>query len=284
VIDALSPELARAVGSPAVDVACIGGGAAGRVDRLRLADGRTIIVKHAVGLQIEARSLSLLATQSEVPVPRVLHASDTELAMSDLGDAGRIDPSAERHAAELLSGLHTVASPDGRFGLGFDNFIGPLPQPNAWSDSWVEFFHQRRLRVMADHAARDGFLPTRARQRLSALQSRLGELIPDRPAPSLIHGDIWAGNVIARAGRIVGFIDPSPHYAHAEVELAFITMFHTFGAAFFERYHELRPIDPEFRKVRCDVYLLYPLLTHVRIYGGGGYVAQLEATLARLGF
>ncbi len=259
------------------------------VYRVELRDGTTVIAKQGELLTLEARSLETIAAASKLPVARVLHATDRLLVMSDLGESHGLDDAAERHAAELLAELHAATSGDGRFGLGFDNLIGPLEQPNGWAASWVEFYRDCRLSTMADAALREGWLPPALHDRLLSLSRRVGELIPDRPAASLVHGDVWGGNVIAgreggRGGRIVGFIDPAPHYAHAEVELAFITMFNTFGGAFFDRYHELRPIDPDFRRVRRDVYLLYPLLTHVRIYRGGGYAEPLARTLARLGF
>lgn len=66
-----------------------------------------------------------------------------------------------------------------------------------------------------------------------------------------------------------------------EIELAFGTLFGTFGPAFFRRYGELRPLRPGFFEVRRDLYNLYPLLVHVRLFGGG-YVGQVEAILSRL--
>ncbi len=62
---------------------------------------------------------------------------------------------------------------------------------------------------------------------------------PDEPA--LIHGDVWTTNVLAQDDRITGFLDPAIYYADPEIELAFITLFNTFGQPFFQRYHELRP-------------------------------------------
>lgn len=282
--DDLPRQIALLIGRSVRSCRVIGGGAAGTVFRISLDDGSSLIVKQSMGLLREARSLQTLASVSRLPLPRVIHASDDLLIMSDLGGSGRLDAAAERHAAELLADLHGVTSPDGRFGLDFDNLIGPLDQPNGWMTSWLEFYRDRRLFAMADAAVREGVLPRRIHDRIVALARRLADLLPDRPAASLIHGDIWGGNVIARDGRIAGFIDPAPYFAHAEVELAFITMFHTFGSAFFDHYHNLRPIDPEFHRARLNVYLLYPLLTHVRIYRGGGYISQLESTLTRLGF
>lgn len=80
----------------------------------------------------------------------------------------------------------------------------------------------------------------------------------------------------------MAFIDPAIYVAHAEIELAFTTLFSTFGAAFYERYAEHRPIAEGFFEQRRDLYNLYPLLVHVRLFGGS-YVGSVENTLGRFG-
>ena len=40
---------------------------------------------------------------------------------------------------------------------------------------------------------------------------------------------MWSGNVLVKRGQIAGFVDPAIYCAHPEVELAFSTMFNTFG-------------------------------------------------------
>jgi fructosamine-3-kinase len=77
-------------------------------------------------------------------------------------------------------------------------------------------------------------------------------------------------------------LDPSIYYAHPEIELAFITLFGTFGDAFFDRYQQLRPIRPGFFESRRDIYNIYPLLVHARLFGGG-YAQQISAALRGLG-
>jgi len=110
----------------------------------------------------------------------------------------------------------------------------------------------------------------------------LGRGIPEPARPSLIHGDIWAGNVLSVNDHISGFIYPAIYYADPEIGLAFTTLFSTFGDAFFSRYHELRPIRPGFFEERCDIYNLYPLLVHVRLFGGS-YVASVDRMLSKFG-
>ncbi|MFQ5491862.1 MAG: fructosamine kinase family protein, partial [Phycisphaerae bacterium] len=91
------------------------------------------------------------------------------------------------------------------------------------------------------------------------------------------------GNVLALGGRITGFVDPALYYGDPEIELAFATLFGTFGRPFFDRYQEIRPLRPGFFDLRRDILNLYPLLVHVRLFGGG-YVASVERILARLGY
>jgi fructosamine-3-kinase len=106
--------------------------------------------------------------------------------------------------------------------------------------------------------------------------------LDDGSPPSLVHGDMWTGNVLCKGGRIAAFIDPAVYYADAEIELAFSTLFGTFGEAFFDRYREHRPLQPGFFEARRDLYNLYPLLVHVRLFGGS-YVGSVERTLRQFG-
>jgi fructosamine-3-kinase len=126
-----------------------------------------------------------------------------------------------------------------------------------------------------------GRLPGSVFARLETLAGQLERWLTE-PRPALIHGDLWGGNVLAASGRISGFIDPAIYYADAEIELAFSTLFNTFGKAFFSRYNELRPLAPGSVGGRRDLDSLDPLRVHVRLFGGG-YVGSVERTLKRFG-
>lgn len=273
----------------------LSGGCVAEVYRADLADNRPIVVKIGAAdgssrLDREGFMLTYLAQRSALPVPRVLHVDPALLVMEWIEAGAAIDAAAEEHAAHLLAALHDIQPEDGRgrYGLHQDTLIGPLEQLNEWSDSWAAFFRDRRLLAMAAEAHRAGQLPAATMRRIEALAARLTEILREPSAPSLIHGDIWSGNVLCAPGpdggnRIAAFIDPSVYYADAEMELAFITLFSTFGERFFDCYRNLRPLDDEFFHLRRDLYNLYPLLVHTRLFGGG-YASQVDATLRRLGF
>lgn len=273
----------QATGRRPESIAPLSGGCVGEVWRVRMADGETLVAKLGgpdSGLAVEGWMLEYLARVSRLPVPAVVHADDRLLLMSwiDAGDA--ITLPAETHAAELLAALHGIGAP--AYGLERDTVIGGLVQPNAEAEDWIGFFRDQRLLYMAREALDAGMLSGALMTRIEAFAARLERWL-DRPAqPSLIHGDMWGGNVLVKADRIAGFVDPAIYYADAEIELAFSTMFSTFSEPFFARYGEMRPIRPGFWEARRDIYNLYPLLVHVRLFGAG-YVGSVEATVARFG-
>ncbi|HRQ71598.1 MAG TPA: fructosamine kinase family protein [Phycisphaerales bacterium] len=273
-----------ALGVRVRDASRLAGGCVAQAWRLDLEDGRAVVAKTgspADRLDLEAWMLRELAGRSRLPVPGVLHAAPDLLVIEFVEGGDPIDASVERHAADLLADLHAVRGPS--FGMDRDTLIGGLPQPNAPCDSWVAFYAERRLLHMGREALSHGGIDAGLMRRLESLCARLGEIIDEPPHPSLLHGDVWGGNVIARAGRVAAFIDPAIYHGHPEVELAFITLFTTFGRAFFERYAELRQFDEGFWDQRREVYLLYPLLVHARLFGGG-YGAQAASILRGLGF
>jgi fructosamine-3-kinase len=245
---------------------------------IELADGKRVVAKRGRGLMLEGAMLRHLAAHSRLPVPELFHADDSLLVMSWIEGDGGLTAPAQEHAAELIAGLHDVGAE--RYGFAFDTLIGPLHQPNPESSDWIAFFRDHRLM----HMARLALEEKRIDSGLMGSIERLAELLPDligEPAPpSLIHGDLWGGNVLAHRGRIAGFIDPAVYHADPEIELAFSTLFGTFGEPFFRRYAELRPIQPGFFEVRRDIYNLYPLLVHVRLFGGS-YRGQVAGIVGR---
>lgn len=278
--DRLEDRIEAALGRRPNRLRPLAGGCVGDVALADLGDGERVVVKSAADagarLDIEGRMLRYLAERSALPVPVVLHVEPTLLIMDYIEPRAGGEASLDLHAADLLADLHEISSPD--FGLEFDTLIGGLRQPNQPSRSWIDFFRERRLLHMAGEAAGAGRLPEDLHTRIRRLADRLDDLLEAPARPSLIHGDVWAGNVIPGPSGVGAFIDPAIHYADAEIELAFIALFGAFGQRFFDRYRERRGIRDGFFERRLDLLNLYPLLVHVRLFGGG-YVASVERIL-----
>ncbi len=285
----LKTRLHQVLGSRVVEARPLAAGFGLRGLAVTLADGRRLAVKAgatdrggADGLKLEAFMLGELARLSELPVPRVHYAARDLLVMDFIeNDGGGINESVERHAGELIAKLHVT--PREQFGYARDTLIGPLPQPNPEASLWVPFFRDHRLLPMAREAQREVRLPSPLLKRIERLAERIEDYLIEPSFPSLLHGDLWTGNVLVRDGRIAGFVDPAIYCGHPEIELAFTTMFGTFGRAFFAVYESLMPLEPGFHELRAGLYNLYPTLVHVRLFGSG-YLPGIERTLARLGF
>lgn len=261
----------------------LGGGCIGEVYRVELEDGTPLVAKvdreAQAHLEREAYMLRYLRENSGLPVPEVYHGSETLLLMEFIEGSSRFSKGAEHHAAELLAALHDVTAD--AYGHERNTLIGSLDQPNNWNESWVEFFRDHRLLYLADVAHESGRLPLEDRHRIDRLAGKLEGLIGEPEQPSLIHGDVWSANVLAKGDRISAFLDPAIYHADREMELAFISLFNSFGQDFLDRYREIRGIRDSF-ETRRDVYNLYPLLVHVYFFGGG-YLGSVQNTLSRFG-
>lgn len=278
-------QIEDAIDSAVADISTLSGGCVGQLYRVTLATNEFIVAKvddspHPV-LDVEGYMLTYLARNSELPVPDVLFAAPHLLLLSFLPGDSHFGPGAQEHAAELLAALHNISAP--AFGLEKDTLIGGLHQPNPWTNSWLTFFIEQRLLFMARAGVAANRLPNDLLIRLDKFCAQLDKWLLAPKRPSLIHGDVWTTNVLATGDKISGFVDPAIYFAHAEIELAFTTLFGTFGRPFFDRYQELREIPPGFFEERRDIYNLYPLLVHVRLFGGS-YVDSVDQTLRRFGF
>jgi fructosamine-3-kinase len=261
----------------------MGGGCIGEVYKAELSDGSKAVAKvDRAGkshLEREAYMLRYLDEKSDLPVPKVYHSSETLLLMEFVEGSGNLSR-AEEHAAELLAALHGITAK--AYGHERNTLVGSLSQPNPWTESWIEFFRDQRLLYLAGLAHEVGRLPAELRGRVEQFAGRLDELLEEPERPSLIHGDVWGGNVLARGDRIAAFLDPAIYHADPEIELSFISLFNSFGEPFFERYAEIRGIRKGFLEERRDLYNLYPLLVHVYFFGGG-YLDAVRSTLSRFG-
>lgn len=278
-------RIEEALNSHIEDMSPLSGGCIGQVYWVKLDDGRTVVAKYDGSpnsqLALEGYMLRYLRENSALPVPEVLHVEDGLLVMSFLPGNSQFGVGAQAHAAELLVALHGI--PAENYGLERDTLIGGLHQPNPQMASWLDFFREARLLHMARESVRTNRLPQDVFKRLATFAEHVDEWLLEPERPSLIHGDVWTTNVLARGSRITGFVDPAIYYAHPEIELAFTTLFGTFGRPFFDRYQELRPIPPGFFEERRDIYNLYPLLVHVKLFGGS-YVNSVDQTLRQFGY
>lgn len=236
---------------------------------VEVTDRGRAVVKHTTSYdaRLEAEGLEALRVAG-APVPEVWavaadvivleHVSGTP-AWAELGGA--------------LARVHRTT--DDRFGWDRDNVLGPLHQDNTRSSDWPSFFVERRVRPHLHAEA----LPVGVRRRLAdACDGPLPDLLDHDPVPSLIHGDLWHGNVVD--GRWL--IDPAVHHADRELELAFMAQFGGFPDELWHTYLDAWPLAHGWQR-RRPALQLYHLLVHVELFGAS-YVAPVVDRLDRLGW
>ena len=163
-----------------------------------------------------------------------------------------------------LATLHRRGSPT--FGFPVTTYCGPTAQDNRETGSWVEFYAERRIRPLVRQLRDAGGWSSAEVQVFDRLCERLGGLVAPGAPPSLIHGDLWSGNVVAST-RGPALVDPACAFADREMEFGITTLFGGFSARFFAAYEEAWPLPSGWRE-RNPLYQAYHLLNHHLIFGG----------------
>lgn len=152
----------------------------------------------------------------------------------------------------------------GKYGFYCDNYIGRHSQVNTGYESWTGFFRDCRLEPQFRDAAR--YFDKEELKRITRLLDRIDEILVEPEYPSLLHGDLWGGNVIAGNDGAAWLIDPAVYVGHAEADLAMTELFGGFPPVFYDAYKEAAPLQPGYER-RRDVYNLYHLLNHLNLFG-----------------
>ncbi len=254
--------------------------------------GRTLFVKTAglAGAEVlaaEADGLQALAATGTVRVPEVVASAgtgDAGLAVLALEWLDLHAPDADFGArlGEALGALH-CASASRRYGWPRDNWLGGTPQRNTWHDDWPGFFAHHRIGALRSRLAEHGSgraLP----EALDALLPRIAGFFDDghRPRPSLVHGDLWAGNWGMLADGTPVVYDPAVSCSDAEAELAMMELFGTPPPGFWPAYRGIAGLHAGYGR-RRGLYQLYHLLNHALLFGGSYVDRSLRLVRSLLG-
>lgn len=224
------------------------------------------------------------AEQFVIPEPISYGLVDQQsyLLMSYLEFSGRVS---EDTFGQSLRAMHTLTR--SQFGFHSDNFIGSSPQSNRQHDKWFDFFMQERLEFqlrMLHDSGRGSELNTIWPEFVNVCQELFGSY---KPKPSLLHGDLWQGNV-GQVGAKASIFDPAVYYGDAEADLAMLTLFGSPSKRFYESYYSAvsesgadTDSDDANRALRRDWYNLYHVLNHANLFGGG-YLNQAKAIIRQI--
>ncbi|WP_211223249.1 fructosamine kinase family protein [Propionicicella superfundia] len=226
----------------------------------------------------EAAGLRALATAAPptIGVPQVVRVTAGGLVLSWI-DEGRRRPSTEDELGRGLAHIHRSTAPAfGALDGDTSGYLGSMPIDLTPTASWTDFFLERRLVPLAEAAIAKGTLSPEARRTIDRLAPRADELCGPAEPPSLVHGDLWAGNRLVDTDGRNWLIDPAAHFAHREIDLAMMRLFGGFGPRCFAAYDEAFPLATGWQD-RIDWYQVPPLLVHAYLFGGSYGDSALDA-------
>ncbi|XP_031551452.1 ketosamine-3-kinase-like isoform X2 [Actinia tenebrosa] len=228
----------------------------------------------------ELNSLEALMKTNTVRVPRPVKVLDypegngSMLVMEHLDLRGLKNPGFQAALGQQLARLHLHnieklnkgdSDAVSKFGFTGATCCGYISLTNEWKDDWMDFYVNQRLENRIQMVLKEN-----QDRELQDFWAKLKTKIPEyftglEIKPSLLHGDLWGGNVgEIDSGPVI--FDPASFYGHHEFELAIAGMFGGFSTEFYNAYHQLIPKAPGFEE-RQKLYQLFHYINHWNHFG-----------------
>lgn len=268
-MSAFSARVAALTGLAEERLERLAGGDLSEVLLVPRADAHRSVAKGGPAVAAEAAMLRAIAAAG-VPAPAVEGEYGDVLLLAHVPNDGVLSPNAWADIGAAVRRLHDRTGD--RYGWPVDYALGTVELDNRRSADWPSFWVERRLRPTAT------ILDRPWRERVDEAAKRLPGLLPADPAPALLHGDLWTGNILVRDGRLAALIDPACCHGHCEVDLAMLTLFGSPPPEFGQAYG---PLEPGWEE-RRNAYQLFPALVHLRLFGSG-YAGMVDRLLSALG-
>ena len=274
----IAQKISKTTGNPFVarSAQSVGGGCINSASVLQDNDRRYFIKLNDAArvdmFKAEAAGLNEIAFTGTVRVPKPIcwgTAGGHGYLVLEFLDLGRADFRSQERLGQQLAQMHRFTHE--QYGWKINNTIGSTPQINTQSSDWTQFWRDHRLGYQLELATRNGRNLFKKGERLLA---DLGTFFQNyRPVPSLLHGDLWSGNVgVARQQPVI--YDPAVYYGDRETDVAMTELFGRFSGRFYQAYRDLWPLDDGY-PARKTLYNLYHVLNHYNLFGGN-YEAQAE--------
>lgn len=226
----------------------------------------------------EVNGLNALRNSSSLVVPKVIKSGTVpgmQYLLLEWLDKGTPRFGFWQHFGTALAEMHKTPQPF--FGWTEDNYIGSLVQANTAYNTWTDFYTQCRIMPLVKKLADSGVLHAKDVKAAEHLCDKLPDLFPAEP-PSLLHGDLWAGNFMITAVGGAAIFDPATYYGHREMDIAMTKLFGGFDNEFYTTYREYYPLVKGWEQ-RLPLAQLYPLLVHAVLFGGH-YVVTVKRIIS----
>ena len=197
--------------------------------------------------------------------PRIISYNDYLVIMSFIDNNNNQPNKINDDLLEAIISLHSKNSIN--YGFDFDTQIGGLRQINSYSKNWIEFYRDKRLYFIFNLINKKQPMDSAINTKIDLLLKNLNNFIPNNPKPSLLHGDLWEGNILFKNKKFSGFIDPGSFFGHNELEVSYLRWFDPrfIDKNFLDRYNDYINIDKNYLEYE-PIYQLYYSLLNVYLW------------------
>ena len=235
---------------------------------------------HFNAIRTERDNILFFNNESSNYFPIVVNSNQKYLIMSFI-DNDNLQPDMTHD--DLLNAIISIHSRKSNFyGFNFDTQIGGLKQINSKTQNWVEFYRDKRLNYIFELINKNEPMDKDINDKIELLLKNIVNFIPDKPVSSLLHGDLWEGNILFKNQRFVGFIDPGSFYGHNELEVSYLRWFNPrfIDKNFLNKYNDHISIDKYYLKYE-PIYQLYYSLLNVYLWDNS-YVEDVRKLLEKI--
>lgn len=212
--------------------------------------------------------------------PSIIEYNDKYLIMSCIEHDGFQPNNTETNLLNAIISIHKFTN--NKYGLKFDTQIGGLKQINNQNKNWVDFYRDLRLGYIYNLINLSEPMSANINDKMDRLIKNLSNFIPNEPKASLLHGDLWEGNILFHNKKFIGFIDPGTFYGHNELEIAYLTWFNPkfIKNDFINKYNDIIKINKEYFSYE-PIYQLYYSLLNVYLWDRN-YVHDVKRLLDKI--
>lgn len=181
----------------------------------------------------------------------------------------------------LVAKLHQVHNEQGKFGFDYATEMDDVSFSNEWTDTWYEQFMTQRIDYLYEKIKQAGYWNEAETQLADQVYQIMSTTLKNHESePSLLHGDLWAGNRMFLTDGRAALFDPAPLYGDREFDLGATLTFGGFNQKFYNAYDEAYPLK-EGAWERIEYYNLYLLLVHL-VKFGSSYAGSVNQSMNKI--
>ena len=257
-----------------------------RCEKISLDDNQVFVAKYYTkknngfnSILSETNSLVYLSKKTSSIFPIIKFNSKNLLIIEFIKNNGIKKNNYQIIFAKEILKLH--AKTNNKFGFEFDAQIGGLKQSNVFNSNWIDFFLNNRLNMIFEIINKKNPMPLTINKKIEKLMNNMHNFLPKNPRVSLLHGDLWEGNILFNNGELVGLIDPGIYFGHNELEISYLTWFKYVDNTFLSAYSNVLNIDKYFHNYE-PIYQLYFSLLNIFLWDRNFYLKDADKLLNKI--